>query len=193
MNPSYAVAAATFRVAVAVFPVPIDTWLTVPIVTPPVENTRGPVNVPGVVAVTTALSVTAPPRATVVGVAVTVVVVAAIPAALTVTVTAELADAAYVVFDGVNVAVIVCVPAEGKPLGSAKDAVNGAVAEIGSPAAGSFAGRLPSTKKMTVPAGAVLSVFGATVAVKVTASFVLTVVAGVMASVVVVPTAATSA
>jgi hypothetical protein len=49
----------------------------------------------------------------------------------------------------------------------------------------------PSTEKVTVPAGAVDKVFGATVAVKVTASLISSEVPGAAVSVVLVPTAVT--
>jgi hypothetical protein len=90
-KPSDAVAL-TVRLAVAVLPAPIVTCLTVPIVCPPVVNVTGPVSVPGVVAVTVADRVTLLPSATDVGLALTVVVVTAVPCAVTVTVTLELVD-----------------------------------------------------------------------------------------------------
>src|SRR5471030_2829322 len=91
-KPSEAVAAATFKVAVAVLPVPIVTWETVPILIPPVVNVNGPVSVPAVVPVMVAERVTGPPKAKVVGLAVTTVVVAAVPEDATVTVIVELVE-----------------------------------------------------------------------------------------------------
>ena len=76
----------------AVLPAPILTCLTVPIVMPPVVNVIGPVSVPAVVAVMVAFNVTLAPNANEVGLAVTVVVVAAVPWDATVTVTLELVD-----------------------------------------------------------------------------------------------------
>jgi hypothetical protein len=65
-------------------------------VTPPVVNVTGPVSVPAVVPETVAVSVTLFPKGNVVGLAVTVVVVAAVPDATTVITTAELLDPVYV-------------------------------------------------------------------------------------------------
>ena len=90
-KPSDAVAL-TVSVAVAVLPAPILTCLTVPIVIPPVVNVTGPVSVPAVVAVIVDVRVTLLPSANEVGLAVTVVVVAAVPWAETVTVTLELVE-----------------------------------------------------------------------------------------------------
>ena len=91
-KPSDAVAE-TVKVAVAVSPVPSVTCLTVPIVTPAVVKVTGPVSVPGVVPVTVAVNVMLLPKPTVVGLAVTAVVVGRIPCDLTVTVTVVLVDA----------------------------------------------------------------------------------------------------
>src|SRR5271156_2971327 len=91
-KPSDAVAAATFKVAVAELPVPIVTCDTVPIVIPPVVNFNGPVSVPAVVPVMVADRVTAPPKAKVVGLAVTTVVVAAVPEDATVKAMVELVE-----------------------------------------------------------------------------------------------------
>jgi hypothetical protein len=90
-KPSDAVAL-TVRLAVAVSPAPIVTCLTVPIVCPPVVNVTGPVSVPAVVAVTVALRVMLLPSANDAGLALTVVVVAAVPCAATVTVALELVE-----------------------------------------------------------------------------------------------------
>jgi hypothetical protein len=95
-KPSDAVAAETGNDAVAVSPVPIVTCLTVPIVIPPVVNVNGPVSVPAVVPVMVADSVTGRPNAKVVGLAVTTVVVAAVPEDTTVTLTVALVDPVYV-------------------------------------------------------------------------------------------------
>ena len=70
--------------AVAVFPGPIVTCCTVPMVFPPVVNVIGPVSVPAVVPVTVAAKVTLLPKGKLVGLMVTVVVVAAVPCATTV-------------------------------------------------------------------------------------------------------------
>src|ERR1700685_3156169 len=85
--------AETVKVAVAVSPVPSVTSVTLPIVTPAVVNVTGPVSVPGVVPVTVAVNVMLLPKATVVGLAVTTVVVGCIPCDVTVTVTVVLVDA----------------------------------------------------------------------------------------------------
>jgi hypothetical protein len=91
-KPSEAEAAATLRVPVAVFPGPMVTWVIVPIVTPPVVKVTGPVSVPAVVPLIETDSVIADPNVKVVGLAVTVVVVGAIPEDTTVIVTVELLD-----------------------------------------------------------------------------------------------------
>jgi hypothetical protein len=91
-KPSDAVAAETLKTPVAVLPDPSVTCLTVPMVTPPVVNVTGPVSVPAVAPVIVAVSVTADPNANVVGLAVTAVVVAAVPDATTVIATVELVD-----------------------------------------------------------------------------------------------------
>ena len=62
-------------------------------VTPAVVNVIGPVSVPAVVPVTVAVRVTLLPNANDVGLAVTAVVVAAVPEAATVTVVPVLVDA----------------------------------------------------------------------------------------------------
>jgi len=85
VKPNEAVADATFKVAVAVLPDPNVTWLTLPIVCPPVVKVTGPVSVPAVpVAVTVATRVTLLPSANEVGFAVTAVVVDEVPVAVTV-------------------------------------------------------------------------------------------------------------
>jgi hypothetical protein len=97
VKPSDVVAARTFKTAVAVLPDPSVTCLTVPMVTPPVVNVTGPVSVPAVVPEMVAVSVMGPPNARLVGLAVSAVVVAAVPDAATVTTTAALLDPVYVV------------------------------------------------------------------------------------------------
>ena len=78
------------------------------------------------------------------------------------------------------------VPAEGKPVlnvavyGAAVERVTGVCAT-------------PSTVNVTVPVGAVVKVFGATVAVKVTCSLITKEVPGAAVSVVLVPVAVTRA
>jgi hypothetical protein len=81
-NPSEA-EAFTVSDAVAVLPDPMVTCWTVPIVFPPVVNVIGPVSVPAVVPLTVAANVTLLPKGKLVGVMVTVVVVAAVPCATT--------------------------------------------------------------------------------------------------------------
>ena len=90
-KPSDAVAF-TVMVPVAVLPEPSDTCVTLPMVTPPVVNVMGPVSVPAVVPDTVAVRVTLLPNGNDVGLAVTAVVVAAVPEAATVTVVLELVD-----------------------------------------------------------------------------------------------------
>jgi hypothetical protein len=82
VNPSDAVAV-TVRLAVAVLPDPSVTWLTLPMVTPPVVKVTGPVSVPGVVPLTVALNVTLLPKGKDVGDAETEVVVGWLPDATT--------------------------------------------------------------------------------------------------------------
>jgi hypothetical protein len=67
-------------------------------VTPPVVKTTGPVSGPAVVPEIVAVSVTAAPNANVVGLALTAVVVAAVPDDTTVIVSVLLVDPVYVVF-----------------------------------------------------------------------------------------------
>ena len=102
-NPSEAVA---FTVRVAVLPGPIVTCWTVPMVFPPVVNVIGPVSVPAPAGspLTAAAKVTLLAKGKLAGVMVTVVVVAAVPCATTVTVTLELVDPMYVVFPELKIA-----------------------------------------------------------------------------------------
>jgi hypothetical protein len=103
VKPSDAVAL-TVRVAVAVFPAPILTCWTFPMVELPVVKVTGPVSVPAVVAVTVADRVMLLPNGRDVGLALTEVVVAAVPCACTVTVRLELVDPVYVAFPELKVA-----------------------------------------------------------------------------------------
>jgi hypothetical protein len=81
-----------------------------------VVNVIGPVSVPAVWPVTVADRVTLLPKAKDVGLALTAVVVGAVPCADTVTVTLELVDPIYVVFPELNVAETEWVPEEAKPV-----------------------------------------------------------------------------
>src|SRR5450631_2374292 len=116
VKPSDAVAL-TVRVAVAVLPAPILTCWTLPIVELPVVNVIGPVSVPAVEPVTVADKVTLLPNGKDVGLALTAVVVAAVPCATTVIVTLELVDPIYVVFPELKTAETECVPEEPKLVG----------------------------------------------------------------------------
>src|ERR1700761_7663716 len=84
VNPSEAEVVVTVRVAVAWLLLAIVTWLTVPIVFPPVVNVTGPVSVPGVVPWITAFRVKLAPKAKLLGLADTLVDVVAVPLAMTV-------------------------------------------------------------------------------------------------------------
>ena len=156
-----------------------------PIVFPLVVKVTGPVSVPAVDPETVAFRVTALPNGIVVGLAVIAVVVVWVPDATMVSVTLEAVDPVYVLSPE-YVAETVCVPAVAKSV--LYVAMNGAEPEM---ATGVCAD--PSRKKVTVPVGFTDTVFGATVAVNVTASLIASAVPGLAVRVVLVPVAVASA
>lgn len=177
-NPSAVVADATESVALPA-PLAPGVMAAVPTVVLPIEKVTLPASVPAVADCTAAVSWSAPSIATVVGFAVSVVLVFAIPEAVTFTVVDALETKKPPGLEGFwpeYAACTVCAPPVAKLV--VTEATPAAKVVLGCAA--------PSMVKVTVPPGTVVPEAAATVAVRVTATPTAG-AAGATASLVVVP------